>query len=679
MNRFRFQNIWLLSYQSKKARHVEFHPRKNLIRGRNHMGKTTLIRSLFETLWAKPQGKLESWDNDAVSMLEFSVDGKTYFAVHQSGRRALFDANKKLILSTTKFPEWTQTFCEITNFNLVFTDKKESIVASADPTCFFLPFYINQDGSWQSGWNTFTGMQRFSRPWSAILEYFTGVCPPAYYQAKAKKGQENKVLEEHRRELKLLERALERFSRTIPVHGPKVNAENFEAEIAQLTIEVTTLNERQETLRRDVVREQELQRSLATQIRMADEALAGYDNDSAFLKAGVDAPLICPTCHAEHAKPFIDLLQFADDARVLRELAARLREDSAEVSRRCEKALGELATLNEHYLRISRLLDTRKGELKFKDVVGSIGAEGAVAAFEAERNELKAAVTASLTAVEELDQALKALRAIKRTKAILAKFRDFYAGGRVALQLPTIDVSRLTLAGRPELSGSGGPRSILAYYAAIWRTAHSETGTYDIPVVIDSPNQQAQDDINLPAVLQFIAKDLPDDIQLIVGLETPTDFPFDSELVLERKYSLLVEEQWEETQQTVEPLLQQMYATLLEPQSSRQSSLRVTASAPPTAQANDSEDHRPRRYRTLAQALANELGIDVVEAEELVEAEPQELTGSSDDWTVYAYLFDFTDYASEELADKLMQLHGSLTLEVGPWFFDNIEGSDPRD
>ena len=77
--------------------------------------------------------------------------------------------------------------------------------------------------------------------------------------------------------------------------------------------------------------------------------------------------------------------------------------------------------------------------------------------------------------------------------------------------------------------------------------------------------------------------------------------------------------------------------------------------------------------------MANELGIDVVEAEELVDAEPQELTGSSDDGMVYAYLFDFTDYASEELADKLMQLHGSLTLEVGPWFFDSIEGADPRD
>jgi hypothetical protein len=244
----------------------------------------------------------------------------------------------------------------------------------------------------------------------------------------------------------------------------------------------------------------------------------------------------------------------------------------------------------------------------------------------------------------------------------------------VALQLPSIDTSRLSLAGRPELSGSGGPRSILAYYAAIWRTAHSETGTYDIPVVIDSPNQQAQDDINLPAVLQFIAKDLPGDIQLIVGLETHTEFQFDNELVLDRKYSLLIEEQWDETQRVVEPFLQQMYAALLEPRSTVQAALPVTVNQPALSREDDSEYQSRRHRRTLAEALAEALGIDVAEAQELTDAEPQELTGSNDDGMVYGYLLDFADYASPALADKLMQLRGSLTLEVGTWFFDGVEG-----
>ncbi len=527
------------------------------------MGKTTLIRSLFETLGATPQGTLESWDEDAVSLLEFSFDGKHFFVLHQNGRRALFNADRQLVTTTGKFAEWTRVFCDITNFNLVFSDKNDSNVVSADPACFFLPFYVNQDGSWQSEWNTFSGLRRFKAPWAAILEYFTGVCPPAYYEARAKKGQQARVLEEHRRELKLLQRTLDRFSRTVPVHGPKLSAENFEAEIAQLIREVTELNDRQEKLRSDAVREQELLTSLDHQIRMADEALKAYNSDAAWIRNGGGEPLVCPTCHAEHEKPFLDLLRFAEDARILRELAARLRDDASTVRARCQKAFRDLATLNESYLGISRMLDTKKGELKFRDVVGGIGAESALAAFDAERQQLQGAIDEAVLAVDKLDETMKELRAIKRTKAILSDFRDFYAAGRVALKLPSIDVSKMKLAGRPDLSGSGGPRSLLAYYAAIWRTAHGSNATYDIPVVIDSPNQQAQDDINLPAVLEFIAKDLPDDIQLIVGLETSTQFPFDYELHLERKYSVLIEEEWDITYGMVEPLLQAMYANLL--------------------------------------------------------------------------------------------------------------------
>ena len=83
-----------------------------------------------------------------------------------------------------------------------------------------------------------------------------------------------------------------------------------------------------------------------------------------------------------------------------------------------------------------------------------------------------------------------------------------------------------------------------------------------MPVVIDSPNQQAQDDVNLPAVLQFIAKELPDDMQLIVGLETETDFPFDKEIHLDVPYSMLREDHWAEAELIVEPLLEKMYAKM---------------------------------------------------------------------------------------------------------------------
>ena len=208
-------------------------------------------------------------------------------------------------------------------------------------------------------------------------------------------------------------------------------------------------------------------------------------------------------------------------------------------------------------------MDSRKGELKFKDVVGSLGAESAFAAFEEERKQIQAAIDAVVLTVDALEIKMNGLRSPARTKAILTDFREHYSASRIALQLQSVSTKTMQLTSRPSLSGSGGPRSILAYYAAIWRTVQGKSGTYDVPVVIDSPNQQAQDDFNLPAVLSFIANDLPSGMQLIVGLETPTDFSFDRKETLTEKYGVLTERDWESTQALVAPLLDKMYNATL--------------------------------------------------------------------------------------------------------------------
>jgi len=83
-----------------------------------------------------------------------------------------------------------------------------------------------------------------------------------------------------------------------------------------------------------------------------------------------------------------------------------------------------------------------------------------------------------------------------------------------------------------------------------------------MPIVIDSPNQQAQDDINMPKVLKFIAHSLPGEMQLIMGSETDTDYIFDNKIELNEPYSVLKEDAFEEVNATLEPLLMKMYEDL---------------------------------------------------------------------------------------------------------------------
>lgn len=560
MKDFRFESIWMLSRRDRRARRVEFHENKNLIWGRNHTGKSSLVKTIFLTLGAKPQGNLTQWDEHTVSLVGFRVDGRSFQALHSSGIRALFE-NGVLIVATSDHSEWSAAFASATGFNLVLLDKKGQSVP-ADPKCFFLPFYINQDGSWQASWNTFTGLQQFSKPMGSILEYFSGIKPPEYYEAKAKRDAEQRLLDDLKKERSFLDKARERFGKKLPISGPKIDPENFKREIEQLTLEMTSLNKDQEKLRSQSVSERDLLSSIYLQINLANEAIRAYDGDAEYLRNEPREALVCPVCNAEHSESFMDLLTYADDARSLREITARLEKDGREVAAKLQQTIAQIEALEGQYRRISHLLDTRRGDLQFRQVVESLGAEQAFQAFEEEVSVLDAEIAIHSEAVGVLNTEMDKLTDKKRSGAILKQYRQAYAAALFDLNLPDSAKARLTLTSRPSDSGSGGPRSILAYYAALWDVCCGKTGSFMVPLVIDSPNQQGQDDINLPKVIKFISEKLPASAQLILGSEIGTEHHFDKKILLDSPYKLLEEEFFDEADAELGPLENLMYLGL---------------------------------------------------------------------------------------------------------------------
>ena len=122
---------------------------------------------------------------------------------------------------------------------------------------------------------------------------------------------------------------------------------------------------------------------------MANEAIRAYDGDAQYLRNEPREALVCPVCNAEHSESFMDLLTYADDARSLREITARLEKDGREIAAKLQQTVAQIGALEGQYRRISHLLDTRRGDLQFRQVVESLGAQQAFQAFEEERSILE--------------------------------------------------------------------------------------------------------------------------------------------------------------------------------------------------------------------------------------------------------------------------------------------------
>lgn len=558
MRSFLFEDIWMLSRRDRRARRVVFHSGKNLILGRNHTGKSSLIKILFTTLGARPEGELRQWDENTISRVGFSVDGRRFSVLHQTGTRALFDSEGRILASTGDHGEWSSSFADATGFNLQLTDKQSRTVP-ADPKCFFLPFYINQDGSWQADWNTFTGLAQFKAPVGSILEYFSGIKPPEYYEAKSKRDSEQQILVNLKKERGFLEKARERVGKSFSMTGPKVDPENFKIDIEQLTAEVNEINKRQEILRDQAVKERELLASIYLQTNLANEALCIYESDSQFLRSEPREALVCPLCNAEHSESFLDFLTYADDARSLHDITVHLRKDARKIEDKISKTNSEIAALEQNYRKVATLLSNRSGDMQFSQVVESMGAEKAFRAFEDERVILEAEMADHLLEYERMTETMSKLTDRNRSQEILKIFREAYSAALVELSLPMTDTGKAKLTSRPKLSGSGGPRSVLAYYAAIWAACFGEKGSFRIPLVVDSPNQQGQDHINLPKVISFLSGKLPQGVQLILGSEIDTNLPFDRRIELTEQYKLLSESDFDEAEAALGPLVSAMY------------------------------------------------------------------------------------------------------------------------
>jgi len=94
-------------------------------------------------------------------------------------------------------------------------------------------------------------------------------------------------------------------------------------------------------------------------------------------------------------------------------------------------------------------------------------------------------------------------------------------------------------------TGSELPRAILGYQIAFLHTLKQFGSAAYAPLVIDSPNQQDQDRRHLERILRFIRDGRPSGTQLVLGLVDSAKQDFGGrEIVLDRKYSLLLEDEY---------------------------------------------------------------------------------------------------------------------------------------
>jgi hypothetical protein len=562
MRSFRFNKLWLLSEKEKKARIVHFQPNSNALVGTNHTGKSTISRNLFAAFGCNTRPFGGEWDEDAIVAVAFNIEGQDYTMLKRGGLFTLLNENNLVQWSTAEAGVLRDNLSKLFGFVLTLVANRANENRPARPAFFFVPFFIDQDGSWDSSWRTFQSLGEFQNWERPTLDLALGIRPPEYWSASSEFAGKKRELDDVVREHKVLEAARNKLAERFPRMPWYRDAMAFRRELKVLETQAGELAVEQDAVRSRAAEASASRDSLIAQIRLLDGALGTHASDMVFLDSyEVGNDIICPTCGTAHEHSFHERLNLeaeADELRQLRTtLSARVKVAEREHNA-IAKSLEDLDSLAE---RIDKLLDTERGKLKLREVIDRAGVDKAFDAFDEQRTQLDNARGELSREIDELESKLALLEDPKLAKTIRAFLNAKYSEFATQLQVPpSLHTRKGEVKIKPQQGGSGGPRAILAYYFALAHTASRYSPALLPPLVIDSPHQKAQDEIKRPMVTEFIFRNRVPGQQLIVGVEE--DLPqsihlneLDSRTELTVEYGLLQDAQFEEAYSDLQPLL----------------------------------------------------------------------------------------------------------------------------
>lgn len=564
MATMRFKSLYLISENEKAAISIEFERGATIIQAGNGHGKSALIKSLYDTLGATPHRIDKDWKKaNVASLLEFEVEGKSYSAFKYAGIYNIFDSEFKLILQTSSISNDLAPFlANLFKFKLLMTGRNNDIVIPP-PAYVFAPFYIDQDKSWNSAWDSFTKMY-LSDSKRTLAEYHTGLKPNEYYEAKAARDQLKVEVKEEEVKRKGMSEALKELRDLNDSTGLYFNLDDFKRETTALLEESRNLYRIQSEHRETIGKLVEQKALWDTQVSITKMALA--ETDSAF-KTSIELPstIECPTCGEGYDNDIKSRFNIAAEAASLVGALKDAEQSSLKVGVEISSTRQKLDRIQVSIEKVSAILSHRENDVSLEDVIDIQGRNSAARALRSQVDKFDLSIVAINERITEFDKEMRATQDRKRTNKIKKLFATKLAANALNLDVKISDTKDKRINSATYGRGSKGPRGLVAYYYAILETTKRFGSSTFCPIVIDAPNQQGQDKVHLPAIISFLVNKRPADTQLILAVEdaqgivSSADEGISVINLASKKDQVLSKENYDEVMQIVAPY----YASML--------------------------------------------------------------------------------------------------------------------
>lgn len=558
--------ILLISQKEKKARSVTFDPKRTVIQGKNHTGKSCLIKSIYRTFGAEVTLHPKFKAANATTLVKFTIAGLQYQILRDDNQYAIFDGNGQFIRKFTSVSKQLGPYLSnLFNFRPLFQNKKNEYVTPT-PAILFLPYYVDQDKSWMKSWSAFKSLEQFKDYRNQSIRYHSGLRANEYYQTRKELAQYLQAIEELDKEQKVTNKILSQVKDKLGQAEFNMDVEDFKEEIKELLVESDKLKQKEETLKHTLLEFYNIKAIIESQLEIIKRAILENHKDLSFASEELEAMVDCPVCGAHYENSFTERFAIANDEQRSKDLMIELSKELEVINGKIAEENNKLLKTTAEVERIEAILSQKKGAIVFKDIIEHSGKKQVKELFQERVDMLIAQIKDNAIKKDDLQKTLKALEDRKRTANITEKFQDY-----LTLYLKKLDVQTLsrddykTLQTKIEEreTGSALPRALIAYYYSFFNLMRDFSTTTFCPLLIDAPNQGDQDIKHIDDIMKFINENQPKDTQMILGISEDFGVNFNCKVeLLTEPYSLLNEQQYDAVLSEMQPKLEKLWFSI---------------------------------------------------------------------------------------------------------------------
>lgn len=531
MKRLLLKMLIVISRSEQSSLEVPFKKGLNIILGGNKTGKSSLIKSIFTALGCDCSKIEKDWKNLISTYLLYFEYGDEQYCVLRCGKEFSIMKEEKnnytCVINTEKFQLFCDKLMEIFEVNMQCVISNNSEIINVTTPLLFRFQYIDQDDGWSDIGNEFKNV-RYIKDWKGDTNKFiTGYLNNDYYKLKAKKIQLSNDKEEKLKELKSNEMFVNSISHDLKKKSQLENlnqlntVDDVQKKLIKLRNDTDDLRKKEYSIKEKMIKLDNNIFMKKIELNNIYKNIEETQKDISFAMEQ-DEEIICPICGTKHKNSLNEQLNLSAGLENSEKLRNILEDKINDFKEQLMNFNNEYEDIKNKILKNEELIKDSKEMLSYEELYKNKGKYELYNKCKQELVKIESKYKNLIGEIGALDEQIKEIKSKKRKNEITMQLKDKCKTFAEKINLPSTYIKFRDLVQVIDHTGSETPRLVYMYQSALYLYNLERGGNPFNFYVIDTPNQQGQDEDNLECIFKSMELLLSNKGQVIVGTERKT-------------------------------------------------------------------------------------------------------------------------------------------------------------